>query len=159
LQSEGQSALRPLKILPALQGSRILVVDDDHDCCGLLAIVLRQAGAQVRPTFSTKEALQVFQTWQPDVLLADIGMPEEDGYTLIRKVRSLTPQQGGNIPAAALTAYAGNQDRAQSLAAGFRLHLCKPIEPTELVAALLSLVEQGKENGKPQPRLEGQTTA
>ena len=159
LQSEGQSALRPLKILPALQGSRILVVDDDHDCCELLAIVLRQAGAQVRPTFSTKEALQVFQTWQPDVLLADIGMPEEDGYTLIRKLRSLTPQQGGNIPAAALTAYAGNEDRAQSLAAGFHLHLCKPIEPTELIAAVHSLVEQGKKSGKPQSCLERQTSA
>jgi PAS domain S-box-containing protein len=158
-QSEGHSALHPLKILPALQGSRVLIVDDDHDCCELLAMVLRQAGAQVRPTFSAKEALEVLQTWRPDVLLADIGMPEEDGYTLIRKVRSLTPQQGGNIPAAALTAYAGNQDRAQSLAAGFRLHLCKPIEPTELVAALLSLIEQGKENGKPQSCLERQTSA
>jgi CheY-like chemotaxis protein len=145
--------------LPALQGSRILVVDDDHDCCELLAIVLRQAGAQVRPTFSAKEALQVLQTWQPDVLLADIGMPEEDGYTLIRKLRSLTPQQGGNIPAAALTAYAGNQDRAQSLAAGFHLHLCKPIEPTELIAAVHSLVEQGKKDGKPQSCLERQTSA
>jgi len=120
---------------------------------------LQQAGAQVRPTFSAKEALQVLQTWQPDVLLADIGMPEEDGYTLIRNVRSLTPQHGGTVPAAALTAFTGTQDRSQSLAAGFQLHLCKPIEPTALIAAVQSLVEQGKENGKPPSHLEHQASA
>jgi CheY-like chemotaxis protein len=98
-----------------------------------------------------REALAVLHTWRPDVLLADIGMPEEDGYTLLRKVRSLTPEQGGNIPAAALTAYARAQDQARALAAGFQVHLSKPIEPSELIAMVSNLAEQAEKTERAGP--------
>lgn len=80
--------------------------------------------------------------WTPDVLISDIGMPGENGYSLIRKVRSLSPDKGGNIPAAALTAYARVEDRMQAIQAGFQLHLPKPIEPVELATVVASLVRR-----------------
>jgi CheY-like chemotaxis protein len=85
------------------------------------------------------EALEVLQAWRPHVLLSDIGMPGMDGYMLIRRVRELSEEQGGRTPAAALTAYAGAEDRARSLASGFQLHVAKPVEPAELAAVVASL--------------------
>ena len=90
---------------------------------------------------SAYEALLVLPQAKPDILLSDIGMPEMDGYMLIRKVRTLTPKQGGRIPAIALTAYAGDTNQQQVLAAGFQTHISKPIEPEKLVQAIVQLVQ------------------
>lgn len=119
-----------------LKGIKILVVDDETDARELVAFVLGQQGAQVTTAASAYEALLLLSQAKPDVLLSDIGMPEMDGYMLIRQVRTLAPEQGGQIPAIALTAYAGDTNQQQVLAAGFQKHISKPIEPEELVQAI-----------------------
>jgi signal transduction histidine kinase/ActR/RegA family two-component response regulator len=119
---------------PVLQGIRILVVDDEADARSLLTTILEQCGAMVTAAAAVSEALTQMETWQPDVLISDIGMPEEDGYVLIRQVRSLSQAQGGQTPAIALTAYARTEDRIRALNDGFQAHLAKPVEPAELVA-------------------------
>ncbi|WP_416670348.1 PAS domain S-box protein [Egbenema bharatensis] len=123
-----------------LSGIKILVVDDDPDTRELVVFVLEQQGAQVITATSAHEVLLVLPQAKPDVLLSDIGMPEMDGYMLIRQVRALTPEQGGQIPAIALTAYAGDINQKQVLAAGFQKHISKPIEPQKLVQAIAHLV-------------------
>ncbi len=125
-----------------LQDLRVLAVDDDDDTREFLGILLEQHGAVVATAASTFEALECLEHYQPDVLLSDIGMPEQDGYAFIRQVRSRSPQNGGNIPAIALTAYARESDRLKAIAAGFQTHLAKPIDPAELVAALTNLVQR-----------------
>lgn len=127
---------------PNLQGVQVLVVDDDTDTRELVVFLLEEAGAIVTSASSASEAFAALSQFQPDILLCDIGMPEMNGYTLIRQMRGLPPQQGGQIPAIALTAYAGDFDRKQALAAGFQHHLAKPIEPNELVHAIVTLLEQ-----------------
>jgi PAS domain S-box-containing protein len=122
-----------------LAGLKVLVVDDEADTRDLVALMLKQDGAQVRAADSANEGLQALAEWKPDVIISDIGMPLEDGYTLIRKVRALPPEQGGHTPAAALTAYARREDRVKALAAGYQAHLPKPVEPEELVAVVASL--------------------
>jgi len=122
-----------------LRGVRVLVVDDQPDTRELIDFILEQAGATVTSVASAKAALQALAQSKPDVLLSDIGMPEVDGYTLIRTIRALPPEQGGQIPAIALTAYAGESDQQQSQQAGFQMHLPKPVEPDTLVAALARL--------------------
>jgi signal transduction histidine kinase len=119
-----------------LANLRILVVDDDRDSSEFIAFVLEQSGAIATVAASAQSALQVFPSFHPDVLLSDIGMPEENGYSLIRKIRLLPPEQGGQIPAIALTAYARDQDRDEAIAAGFQLHLAKPVAPDDLIAAI-----------------------
>ncbi|HEX8000945.1 MAG TPA: PAS domain S-box protein [Pyrinomonadaceae bacterium] len=126
-----------------LNNLRVLVVDDEPDARELLAIVLEKQGANVRAVSSAQEALDAIGTLKPDVLVSDIGMPHDDGYTLMRKVRALPAEQGGTTPAIAVTAYAGNNAREMTLAAGFQTHLAKPIDPTELLKAIVKLV--GKE--------------
>jgi PAS domain S-box-containing protein len=123
-----------------LVGVRVLVVDDEPNACELLRIALTHSGAEVRVCNTVQEALATLKEWKPDVLLSDIGMPGEDGYELIRQVRSLPHKEGGSVPAAALTAYATSQDRLKALTAGFQSHIAKPVEPTELtvVVAILS---------------------
>jgi PAS domain S-box-containing protein len=116
----------------ALDGVRILVVDDEYDTREVLSAMLNRYGAEVRTAASAAEAIQKLVDWRPDVLVSDIGMPMEDGYELIGKIRGLPPERGGETPAIALTAYAGNQDRQRALSAGFQRHLAKPVEPTEL---------------------------
>ncbi|WP_337885846.1 PAS domain S-box protein [Fischerella thermalis] len=122
-----------------LSGLKILTVDDEADTREFLQTALEQYGAIVTTAASTREALQLVQQVKPDVLLSDIGMPGEDGYTLIRQLRSLPPEQGGQIPAAALTAYARQEDRQLALAAGFQMHVPKPIEPIQLLTVVARL--------------------
>lgn len=125
---------------PSLDGVRVLVVDDEADTRNVITTVLLQCQAKVQAVESVSEALEVIHQWKPDVLVSDIGMPEEDGYSLIRKVRSQPPEQGGKIPAAALTAYARVEDRMRAIKEGYQLHLPKPIEPAELATVVASLV-------------------
>jgi len=116
----------------ALAGLRVLVVDDDYDTREVLSAMLSRYGAVTRAAESALEAIRVLAEWEPDVLVSDIGMPGEDGYQLIAKVRALPAERGGAIPAIALTAYASSQDRQRALSNGFQNHLAKPIEPVEL---------------------------
>jgi CheY-like chemotaxis protein len=116
----------------SLDGIRVIAVDDEPDTRNLLGELLRQWGAEVRTAGSAREAMELLGENPPDVLVSDIGLPDEDGYALIRQVRALAPEAGGGIPAVALTAYATADDRARSLAAGFQLHLAKPIDPEAL---------------------------
>jgi PAS domain S-box-containing protein len=125
--------------LSILAGIRVLVVDDEIDTRNLLSTILGQYGAQVLAVASTQEALTALPKFCPDILVSDIGMPQEDGYALIRKLRDLSGEQGGRIPAVALTAYARTQDRTEALLAGFQLHIPKPVNPTELVAVVANL--------------------
>jgi signal transduction histidine kinase/ActR/RegA family two-component response regulator len=124
---------------PSLKGLRVLVVDDEQDTRDLLRAVLEQCGSEVITAASAAEALEAFQQSKPDVLISDIGMPEEDGYELIWKVRALETGLGKRVPAIALTAYARVEDRVRALTAGFHVHVPKPIEPVELVAVVASL--------------------
>jgi signal transduction histidine kinase/ActR/RegA family two-component response regulator len=123
-----------------LSGLRVLVVDDEADIRELVAFILEQSGAEVTVTTSAEEALIALNQSVPDVLLSDIGMPEVDGYMLMRQVRALSPERGGRLPAIAFTAYAGEYNQQQALAAGFQLHISKPVEPEKLVSAIASLV-------------------
>ncbi|MBD0361817.1 MAG: GAF domain-containing protein [Coleofasciculus sp. C3-bin4] len=123
-----------------LSGLRVLVVDDEADIRELVAFILEQSGAEVTVTASAEEALIALNQSVPDVLLSDIGMPEVDGYMLMRQVRALSPERGGRLPAIAFTAYAGEYNQQQALAAGFQLHISKPVEPEKLVSAIASLV-------------------
>ncbi len=134
--------LQPTAAL-SLQGMSILVVDDDVDSRELIAFVLEQSGASVTSLTSAKEALQTLAQTPHSVLVSDVGMPEMDGYELMRQVRTLPPQSGGKIPAIALTAYAGEANQQQALSVGFQWHLSKPVDPDRLVAAI---VELGKPN-------------
>ncbi len=129
---------------PNLAGVRVLVVDDDVDSRGLIAFILEEYGATVRVVASASEALDVFALQQPDILLSDIGMPEMDGYMLIRSIRSLPNGQGIKIPAIALTAYAGEIDHRQILMAGFQQHITKPVEPLDLAKEIAQLLESNK---------------
>ncbi|MBU7584467.1 MAG: response regulator [Nostoc sp. TH1S01] len=117
-----------------LAGLNVLVVDDDDDSRFYVTTVLETDGANVVAVGSAAAALEALIQLQPEVLVCDIAMPEEDGYTLIRKVRLLKPDQGGRTPAIALTAYGDTEDRIRALEAGFQTHVAKPVDPNELVA-------------------------
>jgi signal transduction histidine kinase len=123
-----------------LAGRRLLVVEDDRDTREMLCLLLSQVGADVRAADSAQAALEVLGAWSPDVLLADIGMPGENGHALIRAVRSREVGSARALPAVALTAYARPEDRAAALAAGFNVHLAKPVDPDALLALLARLV-------------------
>ena len=124
----------------ALVGVRILAVDDQADARALIAASLERYGATVTTAASAGEALDIVAADRPHVLIGDIGMPDEDGYVLIRRLRGRSEQEGGRIPAIALTAYARREDRDRALDAGFQIHLSKPIDHLELVGAVASLV-------------------
>lgn len=134
----------PFFCAPELEGLRILVVDDEDDSRTLVTKVLETCGGQVTPVSSAVEAYLAMQRVRPDVIVSDLGMPGEDGYSLIRKIRALPPQEGGQTPAAALTAYARAEDRMRVLRSGFQIHLPKPIEPAELVAVVANLAGRHK---------------
>jgi signal transduction histidine kinase/CheY-like chemotaxis protein len=119
-----------------LDGLRILVTDDDGDGLAIAEAILKSAGAEVRTCLSAHAAIDVVRLWRPDVLVSDIEMPGEDGYSLIKNVRALDPAQGGRTPAIALTAYGRAQDRKRCLAAGFDLHVPKPVDPRELTSLI-----------------------
>jgi CheY-like chemotaxis protein/nitrogen-specific signal transduction histidine kinase len=123
----------------ALADLQILVVDDEHDARRLLTSILEEYGAKVTTVASASEAIKALEQLQPDVLISDIGMPEDDGYTLVRRVRNLDAKQGGQIPAVALTAYVSQEDCTRALSAGFQMHLCKPVDTSELVNAVAEL--------------------
>ena len=125
-----------------LDGLRVLVVDDEPDTLELLKAGLGQCGAEVVTARSAGEALEAMATTVPGVLISDIGMPGEDGYGLIRRVRALPVESGGRVPAIALTAYARVEDRMQALKAGYQMHVPKPVELAELVAVVASLVRR-----------------
>ncbi|HEX8139820.1 MAG TPA: PAS domain S-box protein [Pyrinomonadaceae bacterium] len=125
-----------------LDGLRVLVVDDEQDARELVSTILEQQGATVTTVRSAAEALETLTLIQPDVIISDIEMPNEDGYALIKKIRELEPQEGGRTPAAALTAYARTEDRMRALLAGFQIHLPKPVEPAELIAVVANLAER-----------------
>ncbi|MFN2455449.1 MAG: response regulator [Pyrinomonadaceae bacterium] len=125
-----------------LYGLRVLVVDDEPDAREVVAAVLRQSGAEVHASGSVADALEQLEAWQPNLLVSDIGMPGEDGYALIKKVRALDAAHLGEIPAVALTAYASTEDRARALSAGFQLHVAKPVEPLQLVEAVAALARR-----------------
>jgi CheY-like chemotaxis protein len=124
---------------PTLSGVRVLIVEDEGDTRDLISLVLEQAGAKITQAPNAAEAFKIVKKGKQDVLVSDIGMPGEDGYSFIRHVRTLTADQGGRIPALALTAYARTEDRIKALAAGFQMHIPKPVEPDELVLAISSL--------------------
>jgi len=124
--------------LPNLEGFRILVVDDEADARTLIRRILEQCRASVTAVGSVDEAFEVLRRERPQLLLSDIGMPEKDGYELLRRVRSLPHGEGGDTPAVAITAFARSEDRRKALLAGFQMHLPKPIEPAELVAIVAS---------------------
>ncbi|MEH2281325.1 MAG: ATP-binding protein [Nostoc sp.] len=131
--------------LTVLDGLQILVVDDNADTRELVAFILEESGAQVTAVSSVGEALEALVRLKPDVLVSDIGMPDEDGYSLIRKVRVQEAEQGEKIPAVALTAFARDEERRLALQAGFQVHVSKPIEPEELVTVVANLTKSGKQ--------------
>ncbi|MEH2070868.1 MAG: PAS domain S-box protein [Nostoc sp.] len=126
--------------LPNLNGLKVLLVDDERDTRELIAFILEQSGAVVTQAASAVEALQVLPNFQPNLLLSDIGMPQVDGYMLMRQIRDMPPELGGKIPAIALTAYAAEIDYQQALAAGFKQHITKPVEPAKLIRAIAKLI-------------------
>jgi len=119
-----------------LKGLRVLVVDDEVDACEVLTRVLQGYGLETECASSAREALTKVGSYQPDIIVSDIGMPEADGYWLLTELRSLSPEQGGETPAIALTAYASAEDRARSLSCGFDVHLPKPVDAGDLAKAI-----------------------
>jgi len=128
----------------ALDGLRVLIVDDEADARELMRMVLRSSGADVMAAACAEEAFEQVERWHPDILVSDIGLPGDDGYMLIQKLREQQAQHGRAIPALAVTAYARAEDRARALAAGFQMHVAKPLEPADLVAAIASLISKDR---------------
>jgi signal transduction histidine kinase/CheY-like chemotaxis protein len=129
---------------PELQGLKVLIVDDQPDAREVLAAVMMHCGATAIEASSSSEGLGRVVAARPDVIISDIGMPEEDGYSFIRRVRELAADAGGRTPAAALTAYARAEDRRQAMQAGFEMHVPKPVEPAELVTVVATLARIGR---------------
>ena len=133
------SDAQPADDVPSLAGIRVLIIDDDEESRDVVAAHLHGSHAAVSTAHSAADGFALLQREHFDVLLADIGMPGEDGYSLIRRVRALCPPGSASIPAAALTAFAREEDRERALQAGFQLHLAKPIDASALVAAVATL--------------------
>lgn len=127
---------------------RVLVVDDEPDARALIKRLLEDCGASVTTAAESSEATQLIQSGNFDVLISDIGMPREDGYALIRRIRSLDPSTGGNIPAIALTAYGRPEDRVKAVSAGFHMHITKPVEPAELLTMVAAAAGRTKQPEK-----------
>jgi PAS domain S-box-containing protein len=122
-----------------LEGVRVLAIDDEADARHLIKRILGGCGAHVETADSGAAALRYLRRTKPDVLIADIGMPSEDGYTVLRNIRQLPTEEGGNVPAIALTAFARSEDRRRAVLSGFQMHIAKPVEPSELIAMVASL--------------------
>ena len=123
----------------SLDGLKVLIVDDELDARELIVVMLGHCGANMKAASSSMEAMEIIKGWRPDVLIADIGMPVEDGYGLIKRLRALPEDRGGDIPALALTAYARTEDRTRALSAGFQAHISKPVDRANLVAVVARL--------------------
>jgi PAS domain S-box-containing protein len=130
-----------------LEGVRVLVVDDEPDARSLMKRLLEDCKAIVTLAATATEALDLLAREPVDVLVSDIGMPKEDGYAFIRRVRQLPSDKGGSIPALALTAYARSEDRTRAIIAGYQMHVAKPVEPSELIAMIASLAERAGKKG------------
>lgn len=139
----GTSFEQPLEI-PPLTDVNVLIVDDDTDGCSVIKRILEGFGATATCTSNAKEALEILRQKQFSILLSDIGMPDMDGFQLIRKIRSLSQDAGARIPAIAITAYARPEERQRCLLAGFNMHLPKPVEGGELVASIAALLYLGR---------------
>ena len=149
---EAQARVDPQTPVPAhishkkspasLTGLRVLIVDDELDARELVVAMLGRSGAIMKAAASASEAMGLVESWKPDVLIADIGMPVEDGYGLIKRLRALPKEQGGQTPALALTAYARTEDRVRALSAGYQVHLSKPVDRAELAAVVARLAER-----------------
>ena len=124
---------------PRLDGLKLLVVDDEEDSRALVGEVLGALGAEVHVAGSVDEALLLFERVRPDVLVSDIGMPIVDGYALIKRVRALPPELGGQTPAVAVTAFARKEDAERAFAAGYQSHVAKPVEPAHLATIVANL--------------------
>jgi PAS domain S-box-containing protein len=136
--------------LTSLTGVHAVVVDDESDARELLAAILQRAGASVSTAASAADALEVLRRQSVDILISDIGMPDEDGYAFIQKVRELNQDSGGEVPALALTANARPEDRSRALAAGFQMHMAKPIDPAEFTDAIAQVIA-GSRGASPHP--------
>jgi CheY-like chemotaxis protein len=132
---------------PELAGLRVLVVDDEEDTLELLRMVLERCDIEVTTASSVADAIRAFESAPPDILISDIGMPVEDGYQLIGRVRRLASDRGGGTPAIALTAYAGEADRRRALSSGYQMHMAKPIEPNSLIRAIAGLIRSEEKVG------------
>ena len=128
-----------------LKEVRILAVDDQADTRDLIILALTRYGAEVRACTSAMEACKLIKKWKPEVIVSDIGMPDEDGYDLMRKIRLLTPEDGGTIPAVALTGYASAVDESKAYAAGYQVHMTKPVALRELAATVARLGGKSKD--------------
>ena len=122
-----------------LDGVRVLVVDDNEDTCELVGLIMQQHGALVTLAGSAVQALKVLNEHPQDVLICDIGMPDEDGYLFMKRLRARKPEQGGHVPAIALTAFSEPEERKRILQSGFQMYVGKPAEPFDLVAAVCRL--------------------
>ncbi|MDB4929042.1 MAG: rpfC, partial [Myxococcaceae bacterium] len=152
VSSAPERALRPSgepRPLPALDGVHVVVVDDHEDIREWLRALLEEVGARVRVAGSAAEALRLVEAEHPAMLVADIGLPGEDGYALVEKLRALPSGMGGAIPAVALTAYTRGTDRDRALQAGFTCHIAKPVDPVELVSVVARL--SGRAPSVPMP--------
>jgi signal transduction histidine kinase/CheY-like chemotaxis protein len=125
-----------------LDGLRVLVVDDEVDARELIAEILASAGVEVRTAGDAEGAMREIEAFVPHILVCDIGMPGEDGYSLMQRIRALPAERGGRVRAAAVTAYARGEDRRRALAVGFNLHLSKPVDPSELIVSVARLAER-----------------
>ena len=154
-QSNNQQSSKDTKLVFADRGNlggdkaklaerRVLIVDDEPDARELLEVILLQFGAEVKVATSVQQALEILERWKPDAIVSDVGMPDEDGYSLIQKVRMLELVRGGLTPAIALTGYGRPEDRLKLLAAGYQVHLSKPVEMRQLVDSIASLTNQGE---------------
>lgn len=127
--------------VPSLKDVHVLMVDDDQDTLQVLKAMLEQNHAQVQTAGSAAEALELLEWYEPDVLVFDLAMPDEDGFSLIRRIRALEAKTGRQAPAVALTAHVRVEDRARALSAGFSMFVPKPVEADELIAAIANLAE------------------
>ena len=152
VQESGQSTLSlpapksKYEIPASLSGIHILLVDDEVDARGALATLLESFGAEMKVAGSASEGLQLFLASKPDVLISDIGMPDQDGYSFIKKIRALKPEQGKKTPSLALSAYAGAEDIRHAMEAGFSEHVAKPVDAIRLSHVIEALARKGKKN-------------
>jgi CheY-like chemotaxis protein len=150
---EARSRADEERLAPALRldGLHVLLVEDNADGREVMSMIIERAGAKVTAVASVKEALEALESLQPDALVSDIGLPDEDGYALIGRLRSQEAERGGFLPAVALTGYVRAEDRARVLAAGFQVHVPKPVDPAELTAAIVAVTRDPRRRRSPPP--------